>query len=339
MANITIPALPAQTGATDLDIMVIVDSGETTTSKITRFDLLNRIVLPQGTVSFQLQKADNTSAGGNSRGLYAVDIQSGRINADQVASGNYSVVVGYGNKASGTGSVALGNQNVATGNYSFTVGEQNNATNERGVALGWNVGVSGNAGFGAGRLSQVAGNQGAGFGNEARPAADASLVAGNQGYANNKNSFVMGAQGFSAIGDAQHSSTPIKGDGSIASGGTLLVQAQGSDVELYSTNRVYQIMLNWTAVCTVSAGGGSDPAVGSTIGQTQIMTFKKVGGTLSQVGTTSTLHTNNDASMSGATLTTSIVSNNIRYTFTAPTTTGYNTYRVVGTLYVSEVGW
>lgn len=40
MANVTIPNLPQVTGTTDLDILVITDSGETTTSKITKADLL-----------------------------------------------------------------------------------------------------------------------------------------------------------------------------------------------------------------------------------------------------------------------------------------------------------
>lgn len=43
MANISIPNLPAQTATTDLDILVIVNSGETTTSKITRADFLSGV--------------------------------------------------------------------------------------------------------------------------------------------------------------------------------------------------------------------------------------------------------------------------------------------------------
>ena len=39
MANVTIPNLPQVTATTDLDILVITDSGETTTSKITKADL------------------------------------------------------------------------------------------------------------------------------------------------------------------------------------------------------------------------------------------------------------------------------------------------------------
>ena len=43
MANITIPNLPSVSAATDLDILVIVNSGETTTSKITKADLLTGV--------------------------------------------------------------------------------------------------------------------------------------------------------------------------------------------------------------------------------------------------------------------------------------------------------
>lgn len=41
MANVTIPNLPQVTATTDLDILVITDSGETTTSKITKSDFLS----------------------------------------------------------------------------------------------------------------------------------------------------------------------------------------------------------------------------------------------------------------------------------------------------------
>jgi len=50
MANLTIPQLPSQTAATDLDLLVIVNSGETTTSKITRADLLSGVIEQPGFV-------------------------------------------------------------------------------------------------------------------------------------------------------------------------------------------------------------------------------------------------------------------------------------------------
>jgi len=43
MADITIPNLPQVTATTDLDILVITDSGETTTSKITKSDFLSGV--------------------------------------------------------------------------------------------------------------------------------------------------------------------------------------------------------------------------------------------------------------------------------------------------------
>lgn len=44
MSNIKISQLPSQTAATDNDLLVIVDSGETLTSKITRAELLNGVI-------------------------------------------------------------------------------------------------------------------------------------------------------------------------------------------------------------------------------------------------------------------------------------------------------
>ncbi len=43
MANVSIPNLPSQTATTDLDLLVITDSGETTTSKITKADFLDGV--------------------------------------------------------------------------------------------------------------------------------------------------------------------------------------------------------------------------------------------------------------------------------------------------------
>lgn len=338
MPNITIPSLPLQIVATDLDIMVIVNSGLTSTNKITRQSLLNNIVLPLDTEIFQLQRATNTISGGNARGSGAIDIQTKRTNAIQVASGINSVVVGTNSRASGQSSVALGTGNIASGADSFSVGEGNTASASRSTSLGWNTLSSGTAALSAGRLSQSTTAYSSALGNESRGGAEASLVSGHQGQSNNKNSIVMGGGGFAAIGDAQNSLQITKGTTSVGSGGTFTLLNGGSNIILLGTNRTYQIICNWVGNCHISAGGGSDPIVGDTIGETQILTFKKVGGTTSQVGTTHIIHTNNDASMSGATLTTSIVSNNVSFIFTAPTTTGSNTYRVVATLYVSEIG-
>jgi len=71
---------------------------------------------------------DNTSTGGNKRGQNAVDLQRVRNNANQVASGNLSIIVGGDyNRASSTGSICVGGQfNISSSTYTTVVGGTSN---------------------------------------------------------------------------------------------------------------------------------------------------------------------------------------------------------------------
>lgn len=107
-------------------------------------------IVPKGTGAFMLDIPDNTTAGGNKRGANAIDLQHGtRGNADQVASGQYSVAIGYNNRAYNTYAVALGggglsggSQSVAfqsataTGQFGFAHGQRATASGIGGVAFG-----------------------------------------------------------------------------------------------------------------------------------------------------------------------------------------------------------
>ena len=106
------------------------------------------VLSPLGTGALQAQKTDSTATGGNARGANAVDWQTVRSTAAQVASagqsvigggqnnnssGNYSVVGGgYQNLASAAvTSILGGNQNQATQQYSNVVGGYQN------LSTGW----------------------------------------------------------------------------------------------------------------------------------------------------------------------------------------------------------
>jgi len=79
---------------------------------------------PKGTGAFSLNVADNTSAGGNKRGARAVDLQTSRTGAAQVASGDRSAIVGgQNNTASGLNSAVFGGAaNAASGNGAVAIG-------------------------------------------------------------------------------------------------------------------------------------------------------------------------------------------------------------------------
>jgi len=123
-------------------------------------------VSPAGTGALQAQATTSSATGGNARGINAIDWQTGRDVAAQVASGAYSVISGgYGNRATSTYSATLsgganinscfqgviaggtnnqisslwsgifsGNSNVANGYYNFIGGGwTNSATSSSAV--------------------------------------------------------------------------------------------------------------------------------------------------------------------------------------------------------------
>lgn len=112
------------------------------------------VVQPKGTGALQAQQTDSTATGGNARGANAVDWQTNRNNANQVASAQFSTLLGgssnrvssYGgfvgggesNLVSSYDSVAVaGASNQATGGYSFVGGGLNNySTGSNSVSVG-----------------------------------------------------------------------------------------------------------------------------------------------------------------------------------------------------------
>ena len=101
------------------------------------------VLSPKGSGAIIAHVPDSSATGGNKRGIGAVDLQMGRGTAAQVASGNYSVALGYANTASGNYSVALGAGNGASGNYSVALGYANAASGYAAVAFGYGNGASG----------------------------------------------------------------------------------------------------------------------------------------------------------------------------------------------------
>ncbi len=116
---------------------------------------ISAVMQPKGTGAVLAQFPDSAAAGGNARGANAVDFQTSRASASQVASGANSVVAGgLNNTASGSGSVvAGGTNNTASGNNSF-VGGGGNSNVASGIRA---VVVGGNANTASGQDATVAG--------------------------------------------------------------------------------------------------------------------------------------------------------------------------------------
>jgi hypothetical protein len=101
------------------------------------------VAQPKGTGAFQLQLADNAATGGNKRGTNAIDLQTLRSTANQVASGLYSFAFGSYNVASGQFSGAIGSSNNVSQNSCFAIGSNNSMTQAaNAICIGHNNSVS-----------------------------------------------------------------------------------------------------------------------------------------------------------------------------------------------------
>jgi len=94
---------------------------------------IDAVIVPKGLGAFQLAVADGTTTGGNKRGANAVDIQSLRTAATQVAAAN-SVCIGVKNTSSPQG--FAGGEGCNAGVSSVAIGYINQATGTGSVAIG-----------------------------------------------------------------------------------------------------------------------------------------------------------------------------------------------------------
>ena len=99
-------------------------------------------IVPKGTGSFSLSVPNGAASGGNVRGANAVDLQTNRSAAANVASGTNSVIIGGNNcTASGVNSICGGADSTASGAHAVAFGNYNRATNYGALAIGINANV------------------------------------------------------------------------------------------------------------------------------------------------------------------------------------------------------
>jgi len=336
------------TASTDGGWMLFNDSGETTTYKIEKDQLFylnsthqgyvaqgtgatyNVALIPKGSGAFVMDTS------GNTRGLYALDLSRLRDTPDRVASGNYSIALGWNPKASGTNSVAIGNGATATNNNSVAfpsasasgsnafAGPSNTASGTPSTAFGEGSTATGSFSYVQGRYCNATGNYSVLLGG------DSNTVSGFASlgyYATIPNTYNIA---FGVGSGLAHDFMFSKENQVLASGATYVMTRPASATTSWtmSDNRKYYLDIKWMAKCVTSGGGGSDPSVEDTIMQRFVCAYKKVGSTLTQLGADVVKDTFSDASMSGATMVSANVSNNLGFTFTAPPTTNNNTYSI-----------
>ncbi len=92
-------------------------------------------IVPKGNGALLANIPDNTTTGGNKRGTNAIDLQTTRTNANQVASGNNSIVIGANSRASANQGVAIGTTALAS-NSGFAVNSNGSVTGSTATASG-----------------------------------------------------------------------------------------------------------------------------------------------------------------------------------------------------------
>jgi hypothetical protein len=165
---------------------------------------------PKGTGALMAQIPDNSTSGGNKRGVGAVDWQRNRSHQTHVASGSYSAVLG-------------GESNVASGDYSTVMGYNSSSTGIGSTAFGYQDNANGDYSVGIGYRSTASGNF------------STSIGPGNT--ANNTNAMALGANttasGFNAL--AMGSFTVASGPNSTAMGASTTASGELSVAMGYST--------------------------------------------------------------------------------------------------------
>lgn len=136
---------------------------------------------------------DGTATGGNARGNYAVDLQTSRTAANQVASNQFASILG-------------GERNVASGGYSIAIGGRlNQATGTSSVAAGDNSNVSGANSLGIGSDLIVSGQYATVFGRTNTASSNYSTVSGGQSNTASTNTHATVVGGLSNTSSGQYS--------------------------------------------------------------------------------------------------------------------------------------
>ena len=271
---------------------------------------VNAAIVPKGNGGILGAVPDGTSAGGNARGQYAVDLQTLRTNASDVASGNYSTIPG-------------GRRCTASGQYSFATGFRATASGDGSVCFG------GSGSFSVGASATASNSFAFGTGADATATnaiaflADASAVSA-VGFGRNADKYAM----FATIPVAF-----LKWGNQLTIGtGTYELKLDGSSLKasIPSGER-------WQFEVCVSA---TTAVVGDGTGTTNHQYFasyvgviRNIGGTTSLLGTVDALMAAKaDATISDASfaITADDTNDYLKIVFTPPSTAGSSSQYSVG---------
>jgi hypothetical protein len=237
MANKTIPQLPEQTGKTDDDLLVIVDSGETTTSKIKVSTLLDGIgggyedvitgttdiVYTDFTPLSSNLSVNTLVSGGNTNnsivygwnntqttnhGSYIFGSDNTSAGGVSIGENNSSVsflpLVRVGkdlNMSKADVSIGYGHTFIGNNPNAISIGASNNVGNFRGIGIGGYAYNSGNIGMAIGFSANNAGSYGIALGGGANNDAPYSVVLGDNDITSTGSyNAILGGQGNQITG-------------------------------------------------------------------------------------------------------------------------------------------
>jgi len=240
-----------------------------------------------------------------------------------------TVVGGQTNTSSGQHSISGGSNNVASGNEaSVALGIGNTASGARSVAMGALCTASGLNATSFGRQNQATGICSFIGGGETNQAtADCSVAFGTEALANQFGAITNANGRFQYKGDAQVVNLLARKQDSLTTGATTKLSLDGTGTTslinfglVGSTAISFLVTIKWSAGIN-NANGASGISNDDCITQTdQIMMKKLRFGALSLVGTTSTLVTKGDASMTTSAMNYSVLGNSeLVLNYQAPT--------------------
>ena len=252
-------------------------------------------IKPKGTGAFCLAAPDGTATGGNVRGTNAIDLQTFRGAAAQVASGNYSVVIGSYNTASGSYSRAIGHNNTASGGTCLAVGHSCTASADDTVAIGSTATASAANGVAIGNGSTASGNGGVAIGSTNTASSPSAVAIGLSCTASGLRSRATGwasladrygqtahsAGSFAATGDAQRVEFVARNKTTNNTATTLFLDGSSTRLTIPSG----KILLADVLISGVKSDGSAAACYKRKVA------IKNVGGTTSLVGSIETIGT------------------------------------------------
>lgn len=241
------------------------------------------VLTPKGTGAFILgPKPDGTAVGGNARGNRAIDLQSLRLMATQVASGTSAVAIGESNISSALNSVAIGVENSSTAVYATTLGVGNTASGNSSAVLGGRS----NTASGAGAVV-CGGGLGGNPGNTA--SANYSITLAGRGTKADREGMLAQANGrFSADGDAQRARFVLRNKTTNATATELFLDGSATRLTIPS-GKILALTIN------ISGVKSDGSAVAHYLRQ---YALKNVAGTTTEVYAPVTIGTDNAAGTS-----------------------------------------